>query len=87
MAQHKRQGLDFISGEITIIPEYMVFGGAACSLHERFPEAHSELTQASALELFAKIMNGFPFLTIFAKKLHLRCLTRFKINPVVSILI
>ena len=33
MAQHKWQGLNFIRCEITIIPQYMIFGGATCSLH------------------------------------------------------
>ena len=74
MAQHKRQRLDFISREITIIPEYMIFSGAACSLHQRFLEAHSEPKQTSVEELFAKIINDYQLLNILTYKLHLRCL-------------
>ena len=32
------------------------------------------------MELFAKIVNGFKLLTIFAKKLHLRCLIHISRN-------
>ena len=42
-------------------------------LHERLkvPEAYSELSRTSKIELFAKIL--------FPQKFHLRCLTGFKI--------
>ena len=32
--------------------------------------------QISKMEFFTKIVNGFEPLTIFEKKLHLRCLLR-----------
>ena len=38
-------------------------------------EAYSELSQTSVVELFAKIVNDFHSLTVFAKKLHLKCST------------
>ena len=39
-----------------------------------FIEAYSELSQTSKLEFFAKMVNSFQQLTIFAKTLHLSCL-------------
>ena len=42
-----------------------------------FTEAYLELSQTSTMELFAKIVNGFWPLTIFAKMLPRRCLTGF----------
>ena len=69
---------------------------------EASSEAYSEPCQRSKIEVFAKIVKGFSFLTIFAKssildvcqdselaseasndlrkKLHLSCLTRFRIH-------
>ena len=37
--------------------------------------------QTSKMELLTKIVNGFQQLTIFAKKLHLRCFIEFRICP------
>ena len=44
------------------------------------PKMYSEPCQVSKVELFAKIVNGWKPLIIFAKKLHLRCLTGFWIR-------
>ena len=38
-------------------------------------ESYSGLCQTSKTEPFVKTVNGFQQLTIFAKKLHPRCLT------------
>ena len=35
-------------------------------------EKYSEPCQTSKMEIFAKIVNGFLFLTIFAKNLRIR---------------
>ena len=40
-------------------------------------EAYSGPCQTSKMELFVNIINGLKPLTIFTKKLHLRCFTRF----------
>ena len=50
---------------------------------ERFciaAEAYSKSSQTSKKELFAKKVNVFQPLTIFAKKLHLTCLNGFSIR-------
>ena len=38
---------------------------------------YSESSQTSKIKLFGKVVNSFQPLIIFAKKLHLRCLTEF----------
>ena len=40
-------------------------------------EAHLEPSQTSKMEIFTKIFNGLETTNIFAKKLHLKCLTEF----------
>ena len=44
------------------------------------PEVCSETSQTSAKQVIAKIAIGVKSLTIFFKKLHLRCLTGFRIH-------
>ena len=43
-------------------------------------KAHLEQCQTSKMRHFVKIVNDFQPLTIFTKKLHLRCLTEFWIS-------
>ena len=47
------------------------------TINTTVPEVYSEPSQPSKMELFGKIVNGFQSLTIFTKKLDLRCLTGF----------
>ena len=43
-------------------------------------EAYSERSRSSKMELFAKIVNSWTPLTIFTKKLHLKCSAGFWIR-------
>ena len=38
---------------------------------------YQESNQTARMERFAKVDNGWKLLTIFSKKLHLRCFTDF----------
>ena len=56
-------------------------GAITSDLEMERSEAYSKPCQTCKRKLFAKIVNDWKPLTIFGKKLHLRCLKRFWIRP------
>ena len=51
------------------------FSGTILHCASNETEAYLEPSQTSMI--FAKIVNGYKWLTVFTKKLHLRCSTWF----------